>query len=185
MPLFHYAPRDGNNLQDGLPDTHCKTKGRGEVGAHGEKTHPHETVALNIMDWKLFAQLAVTLLVAVLGGWVGHHFSMRRDLANERRKLRVTYLLEAYRRLEGASNRDDPGQYKADFESAIADIQLLGSPHQVALAREFAIEMARDRQSSLDRLIFDLRQSLRSELELDPVSEDVIYLRITTRLNPK
>ena len=25
------------------------------------------------MDWKLFAQLAVTLVVAVLGGWIGHY----------------------------------------------------------------------------------------------------------------
>jgi hypothetical protein len=129
------------------------------------------------MDWKLFAQLAVTLIVAVLGGWAGHYLSMRRDLAAERRKLRVTYLLEAYRRLEGASNRDDAKRCWPELESAIADIQLLGSPGQVALARRFAIEMASDSAASLDGLIFDLRQSLRTELELEPVKENVIYLR--------
>jgi hypothetical protein len=48
---------------------------------------------LSVMDWKLFAQLAVTLTVAVLGGWLGHYLSIRRDLAAERRKLRVSYLL--------------------------------------------------------------------------------------------
>jgi hypothetical protein len=131
------------------------------------------------MDWKLFAQLAVTLIVAVLGGWTGHYLSMRRDLAGERRKLRVSYLLEAYRKLESASNRDDPKRYQPDLESAIADIQLLGSPHQVALARQFAIQMARDRTSSLDDLLFDLRQPLRSELELERVSEKVIFLRFS------
>jgi hypothetical protein len=129
------------------------------------------------MDWKLFAQLAVTLIVAMLGGWIGHYLSMRRDLAVERRKLRVTYLLEAYRRLEGASNRDDPKRCWHEFESAIADIQLLGTPHQVSLARQFSIEMAKNHTSSLDDLIFDLRQSLRSELELEPVSEKVLFLR--------
>ena len=133
------------------------------------------------MDWKLFAQLAATLIVAVLGGWIGHYLSMRRDLADERRKLRVTYLLEAYRRLERASNRDDPKEFWPDLEPAVADIQLLGSPHQVALAREFAIKMARDHAAPLDHLIFDLRQSLRSELELEPVSGNVIYLRFATR----
>jgi hypothetical protein len=130
-----------------------------------------------IMDWKLFAQLSVTLIVAIFGGWIGHYLSMRRDLADERRKLRVTYLLEAYRRLEGASNRNDPKQCWPEFESAIADIQLLGSPHQVSQARQFALEMAKNHTSSLDDLIFDLRQSLRSELELEPVSEKVLFLR--------
>lgn len=131
------------------------------------------------MDWKLFAQLAVTLVVAVLGGWSGHHLSMRRDLAGERRKLRVSYLLEAYRRLEGAANRGDASRCRPEYESAIADIQLLGSPRQVSLARQFAIEIATKRTSSLDDLLFDLRQSLRAELELEPVSEKIIFLRFT------
>ena len=129
------------------------------------------------MDWKLFAQLAVTLILAVLGGWAGHYLSMRRDLVNERRKLRVTYLLEAYRRLEGASNRNDAKRSWPELESAIADIQLLGSPSHVALARRFAIEMASNYTASLDELIFDLRQTLRSELQLEPVVENVIFLR--------
>jgi hypothetical protein len=56
------------------------------------------------MDWKLFAQLLVTFLVAALGWWAAHALSSRRDLANERRKLRVSYLLEAYRKLEAHPN---------------------------------------------------------------------------------
>jgi hypothetical protein len=104
---------------------------------------------------------------------------MRRDLTGERRKLRVTYLLEAYRRLEGASNRDDPNGRRPDLESAVADIQLLGSPGQVSRARQFATDMARDRSASLDELLFDLRQSLRSELELEPVSDKVVFLRFS------
>jgi hypothetical protein len=133
------------------------------------------------MDWKLFAQLAATIIVAILGGWIGFYFSMRRDLANDRRKIWVTYLLEAYRRLEGASNRDDPQRCWSEFESAIADIQLLGSPHQVAMARQFATQMAKNHISSLDDLLFDLRQSLRSELELEPVYENVLFLRFGER----
>jgi hypothetical protein len=59
------------------------------------------------MDWKLFSQLVVTFMVAALGWWAGHFLSSRRDLANERRKLRVTYLLEAYRKLESAAHPSD------------------------------------------------------------------------------
>lgn len=131
------------------------------------------------MDWKLFAQLIVTFAVAALGWWVAHYFSAQRDLANDRRKMRVAYLLEAYRRLESASNRDDLKPYWSNFESAIADIQLLGSAHQVELARKFSMGMAKDHTASLDALIFDLRQSLRSELHLETVSENVVFLRIT------
>ena len=96
---------------------------------------------------------------------------------NERRKLLVSYLVEAYRKLESASNRDNHKEVLPLFESAIADIQLLGSVRQVAMARQFALDMAQNRTASLDDLIFDLRQSLRRELELDPVEAKVVYLR--------
>jgi hypothetical protein len=134
------------------------------------------------MDWKLFAQLLVTLIVAAGSWWIVHYLSARRDLANERRKLKISYLLEAYRRLEAASNRNDPKPYWPNFESAIADIQLLGSPKQVSLATQFAKGMAANNTASLDELLFDLRQSLRSELDVDPVSERIVYLRFTDRL---
>ncbi len=129
------------------------------------------------MDWKLFSQLLVTVLVALAGGWLGHHFASRRDLLNERRKLRVTYLLEAYRKLEDASNRNDADRAWPLFESAIADIQLLGSPKQVELARRFALDMAKRHTAPLDPLVNDLRRSLRDELELPEVKETVVYLR--------
>lgn len=130
------------------------------------------------MDWKLFLQLAATVLVAFGGGWLGHRLSARRDLLNERRKLRVAYLLEAYRRLEGGSNRHtDVERSWQQIESAIADIQLLGSPAQVALARRFSQAMSQQQKASLDDLISDLRRSLREELHLPAVNDPVTYLR--------
>ena len=132
------------------------------------------------MDWKLFAQLLVTFFVAALGWWIGHHFSARRDLANERRKLRISYLLEAYRRLEGASNRKDYRSYWASTLVGDSRHQLLGSV-QVSLAQEFSAVMADHSTGSLDELILDLRQSLRTELELEPVAEKIIYLRFVDR----
>lgn len=129
------------------------------------------------MDWKLFAQLCVTVVVAISGGWLGHHLAARRDLLNERRKLRVAYLLEAYRKLESAGNRGDPESAWPLLESAIADIQLLGSRQQVELARQFALDMAQLHTAQLDPLVNDLRDSLRSELQLQDVRETVTYLR--------
>jgi hypothetical protein len=129
------------------------------------------------MDWKLFAQLVAAFAVAVVGGWVGHALAARRDLTNDRRKLRVSYLLEAYRRLEAGSNPDNPEPHRAQLESAIADVQLLGSPTQVQMARTFARDMAQHSEGSLDRLLADLRRSLRAELQLESVDESIIFLR--------
>jgi hypothetical protein len=130
------------------------------------------------VDWKLFAQLVVTVLIALAGGWLGHHLSSRRDLTNERRKLHVSYLLEAYRRLESGSNRrDDSSQAWPQIESAIADIQLLGTPEQVRLAKQFAESLSSVNAASADELLFDLRSSLRSELQLASTSTPLTFLR--------
>jgi hypothetical protein len=133
------------------------------------------------MDWKLFAQLFVTFVVAALGWWSAHALSARRDLANERRKLRVSYLIEAYRRLESGANSSDPKTKQSQLESAIADIQLLGSPSQVNMARHFAKSISENGESSLDELLYDLRNSLRTELQLECVDEKIVFLRFMNR----
>lgn len=132
------------------------------------------------MNWTLFIQLTVTAFVAVMASWLSHRFSSERDVANERRKMRIQYLLDAYRRLESASNRPAIDGDWSKFESAVADIQLLGSAQQVRLAREFALNIAKNGTALLDPLIEDLRASLRSELLLESVRENVVYVRLTS-----
>jgi hypothetical protein len=122
------------------------------------------------MNWTLFFQLAGTLAVALSGGWLGHYLSSRRNLMNERRRLRVQYLLEAYRRLEARSN------WRA-IESAVADIQLLGSPTQVELARTFALEMVERGSAKLDPFCTTLERRFDAELYLEAVYSPVIYFR--------
>jgi len=92
--------------------------------------------------------------------------------------MRIEYLLAAYRRLEGASNRAITSAHEADIESALTDIQLLGSPSQVALAHDFANSFAKERRADSGPLLDDLRDSLRRELLLDPVQTDRAVLRI-------
>ncbi len=75
---------------------------------------------------------SLAALVAALGGMIAHGLNVTRDRASKRRELITAYLLEAYRRLEAAENREDKTEEQAvAFESAIADIQLLGSPAEV------------------------------------------------------
>lgn len=87
------------------------------------------------MDWNPFTLSLATFFGTALGWWVAHYLSSRRDVANERRKLIVSYLLDAYRKLENIANRDDVRPFWSDMESATADIQLLGSAPQVGLVQ--------------------------------------------------
>jgi hypothetical protein len=135
------------------------------------------------VDWALFFQLVGTFGVAIVGGWLGHHLASRRDLANERRKLTVGYLLQAYRLLESASNQKDPDKSWPQIESAVADIQVLGSGEQVEMARAFALGMQATGTAALDPLIHDLRRSLRAELSLAPVTSNIIYMRFFANVN--
>jgi hypothetical protein len=64
-----------------------------------------------------------------------------------------------------------------DLESALADIQLLGSRDQVQLAHEFAVSMAKDQTASLDPLIANIRSELRHELGLDPLTNTIVVFR--------
>jgi hypothetical protein len=98
---------------------------------------------------------------------------------SKRRDLRTQYLLDAYRRLEGAGNRRAPSRDEEKaLESSVADIQLPGSPEQARLARQFALEFAAKGGASLNPLLEALRSELRGELALSPLHEGITYLRI-------
>lgn len=120
--------------------------------------------------------------LAVIVGWpVVHFFNLRREIAAEKRKLRVSYLLEAYRKLENSAHRPlhAGSEHTQAIESAIADIQLLGTPQQVGLAQEFALGFARDGTASLDPILQSLRGNLRRELDLEPFNPVLKFLRIS------
>jgi hypothetical protein len=130
------------------------------------------------MKWETIIPLLLTTSFGVVGWWVGHRLSGNRDRENKKRDKRVSYLIDAYRRLERASNPSDPSSHSIDLETAIADIQLFGSAKQVALAESFAKEFASRRSASLDSLLAELRDDLRKELNLEPIGHSIVFLRI-------
>lgn len=131
------------------------------------------------MTTELLVPLLVTATVAIVGWYAAHRLASSRDRLNKRRDLRVQYLIEAYRQLEFVSNRRITPDTAPDFEKAIADIQLFGTPPQVALAHEFATNFARKGTHSLDPLLNHLRNSLREELNLETVPSGITFLRMT------
>ena len=123
----------------------------------------------------------ITVLLALSGWWLSYWLDIRKDRLAKKRDLRTQYLLDAYRRLEGAPNRKMSDEDDRAFESALADIQLLGSGEQVRLAREFALDFARKSVTNpptLDELLDSLRRDLRKELNLGSVPEGGVHLRI-------
>ena len=139
------------------------------------------------MKLDLFIPLVASALVAVIGWYVAYLASIRRDRIQKRRDLSVQYLIDAYRRIEKAGNREMELDLSRDLESAIADIQLFGSAEQVRLAQAFTRAIARTREGQLDSLVAVLRRDLRRELDLDPIAEPPIYLRwdLTNSDRPK
>ncbi|MGE0881349.1 MAG: hypothetical protein AB7L13_24390 [Acidimicrobiia bacterium] len=119
--------------------------------------------------------LAVAVTVAV-GGWVVNGVLARRSA---RRDLRVTYLLSAYRALDGASNRAAiTTSHEHAIESAVADIILLGNDRQVELANAFSKAFADDGHADTSALLEALRADLRKELLLGDAGPRRSWLRI-------
>ena len=105
------------------------------------------------MDWSLFATLATSALIGV-GGWLAaHRFASARDRENKKRDMRTSYLIDAYRRLESAGTKPLCAESAKALESAVADIQLLGTIEQVHLAKDFASKFAGQGTASLDPLL--------------------------------
>jgi len=104
------------------------------------------------------------LLGALLGAYVVHALTKRRDQSNTLKQLRTEHLLDALRKLERGALPPSKTYSKGDFESAIADIQILGSAEQVKLAHRFCESAASGNGRLLPELLESLRRDLRVEL---------------------
>ena len=113
--------------------------------------------------------LLSAILGAVIGGFVAHRLTVKREVDNARRNQRIDFLLSAYRRLINSSSRGRnlSQEYRDDLESALSDIILLGGHKEIEAAQDFMKEMNEGNSGSLDPVIETLRNSLRSELGLE------------------
>ena len=136
----------------------------------------------NIINWQLLIPLTVTTIVAVAGWIVGHRLNAERDLQNKRIELRIKYLLEAYRKLESSVETDISRENLNVLESAISDIQLLGTPKQVdkllSWSGQFS-EKGIHKDINLQDLLEDLRSNLRKELGLTKIDTEIRHIKFT------
>jgi hypothetical protein len=121
---------------------------------------------------------ATGVVAAVIAVGLTHHFASRRDRKNKQREQRIDYLVAAYRALCKANNHPRLYEVADDVERAVADIQLLGSPEQIALVQEFATELGNGRTAELNPLLNSLRDRLRDELGAGRTVRRLVWLRI-------
>lgn len=133
----------------------------------------------------------MTLVLTILGSLCGvaiaavlaHRFTSRRDLANRRQDLRTQYLLSAYRAVSASMNRDlrQSEEDARSLEQGLSDIQLLGSKVQAEMAAQIGRTMTSDGEADPAALLLALRDDLRDELELEPISEKPVNIRIVAK----
>jgi len=125
-----------------------------------------------------YTKIIVTIFLAVVGWLIGHHFTTQRDVANKRRELTIEHLIQAYRILTNEiSHREESQERNLKLENILSDIQLFGSQEQITLAKQLAEDVAAGGVFELNPLIGSLRNDLRSQLNLSPVSGSVKWLR--------
>lgn len=122
--------------------------------------------------------LIIQCIITVIGWIVVYIFAIRQNTQIKKKEVTIEYLIQAWGKLEKASNRKD-NRYNTEIETAIADIQLFGTKRQIELAQQFAEEIARNKESSTLELLVLLREDLRKELKLDRVPRKFKFLRFS------
>lgn len=139
-----------------------------------------EQAGLSLIDLRLALTLGIPALIAVIGWIVGHWLNAKRELVNRRRDARLKGLEAAYKCLALAAIREWTDEHKVEFERFVAEIQLYGTPNQVKMMT--MLVQAFDRQESsisFDPLLEDLRNTLRTELRMEPVSGPIWWYRFS------
>ena len=122
--------------------------------------------------------LIIQCIITVIGWIVVYILAIRQNTQIKKKEVTIEYLIQAWGKLEKASNRKD-NRYNTEIETAIADIQLLGTKQQIELAQQFAEEFARNKEISALELLILLRENLRKELKLEKAPRKFKFLRFS------
>lgn len=128
------------------------------------------------MNNDLVIQCVIPCVFTVIGWIVVYFLAIHQNTLFKKKEITIEFLIQSWKKLEKASNRKD-NKYNMEVESAIAEIQLLGTKRQIELALQFAEEIARDQKGSAQDILDSLRENLRKELKLEKAPKKFKYLR--------
>ncbi len=131
------------------------------------------------IDWRLAATIGIPAAIVVAGWFFGHWLNARRDLISRKREARLKALEAAYMRLATSSNRLLTEKLMDDLETFVSELQLYGTPYQIQLMTEIVEGFKKPNNViSYDAILVDLRDTIRKELNLEPVPGPVWWLRL-------
>ena len=128
-----------------------------------------------VQPWFPLLGPMLAAMVAILGWFISYRLSAIKDHATNRRDIRISFLTEAYRRLEGAAERHDSDSHRA-MESAFADIQLYGNARQVQLVQTMLRDFAARGSLEINPLLEMIRDELRVEIGADSLQNKSIQV---------
>jgi hypothetical protein len=106
-------------------------------------------------------------------------YTVRRDRAARLAEIRTGFLRDAYLKLaEITSRRHITPENSMGMTLALKDIQLLGTPEQIALADAAALSFAEHQHVDLDPLLDSLHQDLRALLGMKPEKRSRIVFSV-------
>lgn len=115
--------------------------------------------------------------VLIIVGWFAVNWlTSKREFNNKRREIRIQYLIETYRSIASAANRQETitDSQKLKIEAAIEDIQLLGNEIQLKALND----MIFIRNNDFNVILNVLRNDLRQELRLQKVDYPLKFYRM-------
>lgn len=130
------------------------------------------------MDWKLALTIGVPATLVVIGWFFAHWLTARRELASRKREARLKALEAAYMRIATSSNRALTSDLIEKIETFVSEIQLYGTPKQIRLMNEIVNSFVQGKGAHYDALLADLRDTIRKQLELEPIEGPIWWLRL-------
>jgi hypothetical protein len=126
-------------------------------------------------------QLTVTSLIIMLGWFIAHLLTSRRDAANRRREIQVAALRSLYMKLANANRREPNEQIPNDIESLVSEIQLYGDKRLTDLTAKLVEDYKSAAWVSYDALLRELRDQIREDLSLPKLHNEVWWLRFPSK----
>ncbi len=123
------------------------------------------------------------LVSLVLGAVIVHFLAVFREQKAKKREITIGYLVDSIRFFAcEVIQKEIDEKTTIKLENTLTDIQIFGSREQAELAMVIMDEISRgEKKTSLDKLMNDLRSSLRKELSLEKIPGNIKWLRHSSR----
>ncbi|WP_152220962.1 hypothetical protein [Pseudomonas sp. SCB32] len=126
--------------------------------------------------------VSISAIVALLVALSTHHLTSTRDQKNKRREQRAGYLINTFRVFSRMSNHPAIHEISLEIENAISDIQLFGTKEQINEVQKIVTDLAINKEDSdLNKILTLLRDDLREELGAEPITGDIMWIKISPK----